>query len=65
MSSSQRSSRTALSRAAVDTVVSTTLNLRTAGANFLDLTPDIAAFVTEARAADGAVTCSCVTPRRR
>ena len=50
------SSRTALSRAAVDTVVSTTLNLRTAGASFLDLTPDIAAFVSEARAADGAVT---------
>lgn len=53
---SVHSSRTALSRAAVDTVVSTTLNLRTAGANFLDLTPDIAAFVSEARAADGAVT---------
>ncbi len=56
MSSSQRSSRTALSRTAVDTVVSATLNVRTAGAQFVDVTPDIAAFVTDAGACDGAVT---------
>ena len=53
---SSRSSRTALSRAAVDTVVSATLNVRAAGAQFVDVTPDIAAFVTDAGACDGAVT---------
>lgn len=56
MSSSQRPARTALTRAAVSTVVSTTLNVPTAGAHFVDLTPEIAAFTADASAGDGMVT---------
>lgn len=48
--------RTALSRATIDTVVSATLQVQTPGPDFLDLTPEIAAFVTDARGREGTVT---------
>jgi secondary thiamine-phosphate synthase enzyme len=49
-------SRTALSTVTADTIVSGTLTVQTAGAGFVDLTREVAKFVSDAAAKEGAVT---------
>jgi secondary thiamine-phosphate synthase enzyme len=49
-------SRTALSTVTADTIVSSTLTVQTAGAGFVDLTGEVAKFVSDAAAKEGAVT---------
>jgi secondary thiamine-phosphate synthase enzyme len=49
-------SRTALSSVIADAIVSSTLTVQTPGAGFVDLTREIAKFVDEASANEGAVT---------
>jgi secondary thiamine-phosphate synthase enzyme len=49
-------SRTAPSTVVVGTIVSSLLAVQTAGAGFVDLTREIASFVSEASAREGAVT---------
>jgi secondary thiamine-phosphate synthase enzyme len=56
MTSSKAVSRTAVSRVNVDTVVSSILTVQTARRGFTDLTADVAQFVNDAAAREGAVT---------
>jgi secondary thiamine-phosphate synthase enzyme len=49
-------SRTALSTVTADTIVSSTLTVQTPGAGFVDLTREVAKFVSDAAAKEGAVT---------
>jgi secondary thiamine-phosphate synthase enzyme len=49
-------SRTAPSAVAVTTVVTSVLSVRTSGRGFVDLTPEIAAFLRQAGAREGAAT---------
>jgi secondary thiamine-phosphate synthase enzyme len=56
MTSSKAFSRTAVSRVNVDTVVSSILTVQTARRGFTDLTADVAQFVSDAAAREGAVT---------
>jgi secondary thiamine-phosphate synthase enzyme len=56
MTSSQSFSRAKLSAARVDTIVTAVLTVQTSGRGFVDLTAEIAKFVGEARAKEGAVT---------
>ena len=49
-------SLSAPSTVAVDTIVSSTLTVQTPGAGFVDLTREVATFVSEASAQEGAVT---------
>jgi len=49
-------SRTALSAFTADTIVSSVLTVQTPGAGFIDLTREVAKFVSEASAKEGAVT---------
>ncbi len=49
-------SRSAPSAAAVGTIVSSVLTVQTSGAGFVDLTAEVARFVREAQAREGAVT---------
>ena len=53
---SVRSSLGALSSVSANSIVSSLLNVQTRGAGFVDLTNDVAKFVREARAREGAVT---------
>ena len=56
MTSSKPLSRTAPSTVAAGTIVSSLLTVQTAGAGFVDLTREVAKFVNEASAKEGAVT---------
>jgi secondary thiamine-phosphate synthase enzyme len=56
MTSSKSLSRTALSTVSAGTIVSSLLTVQTPGAGFVDLTAEIAKFVKEAGAKEGAVT---------
>jgi secondary thiamine-phosphate synthase enzyme len=56
VASSKSLSRTAPSTVAADTVVSSLLTVQTSGAGFIDLTREVASFVSEASAKEGAVT---------
>src|SRR4051812_14635737 len=56
MTSSKAISRTAVSRANVDTLVSSVLTVQTARRGFTDLTAEVARFVRDAKAREGAVT---------
>ncbi len=49
-------SRTALSSVSATTIVSSLLTVQTSGAGFTDLTSEVAKFVRDARAREGAVT---------
>jgi secondary thiamine-phosphate synthase enzyme len=52
----QQISRSRLSAVSVDSIVSALLTVQTKGAGFVDLTADVAKFVREATAQEGAVT---------
>jgi secondary thiamine-phosphate synthase enzyme len=54
--SSAKSSLSAPSSVPVNSIVSSLLNVQTSGAGFVDLSDDVAKFVREARAREGAVT---------
>jgi secondary thiamine-phosphate synthase enzyme len=54
--SSPKSSRSVPSAVAASTIVSSLLTVQTAGAGFVDLTAEVAKFVREVRAREGAVT---------
>jgi secondary thiamine-phosphate synthase enzyme len=56
MTSPKSFSRSTLSSVSADTIVSSLLTVQTAGAGFVDLTAEIAKFVNDARAKEGAVT---------
>ena len=56
MRSSRSISRSPLSRVSADVVVSAALSVQTRGAGFIDITRDVAAFLTEASAREGALT---------
>ena len=56
MSSHKTLSRTALSVVSATTMVSSLLSVQTSGAGFTNLTAEVAKFVTDARATEGAVT---------
>ena len=56
MTSPKFLSRSALSVATANTIVSSLLTVQTSGAGFTDLTAEVAKFVTDARAREGAVT---------
>ena len=56
MTSPKSVSRSALSAVAVNTIVSSVLTVQTQGAGFVDLTAEVAKFVNEAGAKEGAVT---------
>src|SRR6188474_322957 len=56
MTSSKSLSRTALSTVSANTIVSSLLTVQTSGTGFTDLTAEVAKFVTDARAREGAVT---------
>src|SRR6202051_4056161 len=56
MTSPKSLSRSAPSIVSANTMVSSLLTIQTSGAGFLDLTAEIAKFVKEARAREGAVT---------
>src|SRR5436305_9646769 len=56
MSSLQSISRTTPSSVTLDSMVSSRLSLQTPGAGFVDLTAEIARFVSDASAQEGAVT---------
>ena len=56
MSQSQQISRSRPSAASVNSIVSALLTVQTKGAGFVDLTADVATFVREAKAQEGAVT---------
>ena len=56
MTSSRSISRTAPSTVSATTIVSSLLTVQTSGPGFTDLTSEIAKFVNEARAREGAVT---------
>jgi secondary thiamine-phosphate synthase enzyme len=55
MASPQSFSRTGLSTVNAGTIVSSLLTIQTSGAGFVDLTAEIAKFVRDARAREGAV----------
>ena len=56
MSSSKSISRTELSRISAQTIVTSVLTVQTPGRGFVDLTAEIASFLSEAGAKQGAVT---------
>ena len=56
MTSSRSPSRSALSTVTADTIVSSFLTVQTPGAGFVDLTREVAKFVTDTSAKEGAVT---------
>ncbi|MGX7743850.1 secondary thiamine-phosphate synthase enzyme YjbQ [Rhodopseudomonas parapalustris] len=56
MSSSRILGRAPLARAAVTSVVSSSLTVQTGGAGFTDISREVAAFITEAQARDGGLT---------
>jgi secondary thiamine-phosphate synthase enzyme len=56
MTSPQSPSRSALSAVTADTIVSSLLTVQTRGAGFVDLTREVAKFVTDTSAKEGAVT---------
>ena len=56
MTSSESLSRSAPSRVAAGAIVSSLLTVQTAGAGFVDLTREVAKFVRDASAKEGAVT---------
>ncbi|HXL12667.1 MAG TPA: secondary thiamine-phosphate synthase enzyme YjbQ [Bradyrhizobium sp.] len=56
MTSSKSFSRAKLSAVRVDTIVTSLLSVQTSGRGFVDLTAEIAKFVGEAHAREGAVT---------
>jgi secondary thiamine-phosphate synthase enzyme len=56
MGQSQQISRSRPSAVSVDSIVSALLTVQTRGAGFVDLTADVAKFVREANAQEGAVT---------
>jgi secondary thiamine-phosphate synthase enzyme len=56
MTSPQSPSRSALSTVAANTIVSSLLTVQTPGAGFVDLTREVAKFVGDASAKEGAVT---------
>jgi secondary thiamine-phosphate synthase enzyme len=56
MTSPKSFSRSTLSSVSADTIVSSLLTVQTSGAGFVDLTAEIAKFVNDARAKEGAVT---------
>jgi secondary thiamine-phosphate synthase enzyme len=56
MTSSKSFSRTALSTVSAGSIVSSLLTVQTSGAGFVDLTAEVAKFVKEAGAKEGAVT---------
>ncbi|MDB5610144.1 MAG: secondary thiamine-phosphate synthase enzyme [Bradyrhizobium sp.] len=56
MTSPKSASRTALSAVSADTIVSSVLTVQTSGSGFVDLTAEVAKFVRDARAREGAVT---------
>src|ERR1700709_1054177 len=56
MTSPQSPSRSALSTVTADTMVSSLLTVPTPGAGFVDLTREVAKFVNDASANEGAVT---------
>jgi secondary thiamine-phosphate synthase enzyme len=56
MTSSKSLSRSAPSTVAANTIVSSLLTVQTSGAGFVDLTREVANFVSEAAAKEGAVT---------
>jgi secondary thiamine-phosphate synthase enzyme len=56
MTSPQSFSRAALSSVSANTIVSSLLTVPTSGRGFIDLTTEIAQFVDDARAKEGAVT---------
>ena len=56
MSQPQQTSRSRPSTVSIDSVVSALLTVQTKGAGFVDLTADVAKFVREANAQEGAVT---------
>src|ERR1700704_1397843 len=56
MTSPKSISRTAPSSVIADTIVSSALTVQTPGAGFVDLTREVATFVTDASAQEGAVT---------
>jgi secondary thiamine-phosphate synthase enzyme len=56
MTSSRSLSRSALSTVSAGSIVSSLLTVQTSGAGFIDLTAEVAAFLKEAGAKEGAVT---------
>ena len=56
MTSSKSISRTALSTVSATTIVSSLVTVQTSGPGFVDLTSEVARFVSEAGAKEGAVT---------
>jgi secondary thiamine-phosphate synthase enzyme len=56
MPSPKSFSRSALSSVRADIIVSSILSVQTSGAGFVDLTAEVAKFIDDARAQDGAVT---------
>jgi secondary thiamine-phosphate synthase enzyme len=56
MTSPNSFSRTSLSTVSADTIVATLLTVQTSGSGFVDLTAEVAKFVRDARAREGAVT---------
>jgi secondary thiamine-phosphate synthase enzyme len=56
MTSPNSFSRTSLSTVSADTIVSSLLTVQTSGSGFVDLTAEVAKFVRDARAREGAVT---------
>src|SRR5260370_38773844 len=56
MPSPKSLSRTTLSTVSADTIVSSLLTVQTSGPSFVDLTAEVAKFVREAGAKEGAVT---------
>jgi secondary thiamine-phosphate synthase enzyme len=56
MPSPKSFSRSTLSSVSADTIVSSLLTVQTSGAGFIDLTAEVAKFINDARAKDGAVT---------
>src|SRR5580693_1360183 len=56
MPSAKSFSRSALSSVGADTIVSSLLTVQTSGAGFVDLTAEVAKFINDAHAKEGAVT---------
>ena len=56
MPSPKSFSRSTLSSVSADTIVSSILSVQTSGAGFVDLTAEVAKFINDAHAKDGAVT---------
>jgi secondary thiamine-phosphate synthase enzyme len=62
MSQPKSLSRSAPTTVAATTIVSSLLTVQTSGAGFVDLTAEVARFVNDAAAAEGAVTLFSATP---